>query len=162
MGESRRLYEDRTNIVVKDIKDQPPGQYIAFVGTALGESAAVTCDGVAASPTMITLLQKSEKLSDKGSVPVCSFSNEVPWVILDASRVLLMTSQEWEASKVADNKSREKVLKGLFGEEGIAKVLLLPDGQQIALPAEPEILAKLKSAGTKKENPPVPSRGAYL
>jgi hypothetical protein len=160
----RRIYEDRSNLIIKDIKDQPLGKYVAFVGTVLGEKAAITCDGVAAGPGIITLLQESA-LAGPGQkgIPVCSFSSEMNWCVVDRDRVLVLTGEEWENAKVEDGKSHKKILKGLFGEEGIAQVVVTPDGQPFPIPASPEMIEKYKEAAKKEESAKAPydPRGLY-
>lgn len=146
----RRLYEDRSNVVVKDVKDQPPGKYIAFIHGMFGQNAAVTCDGVMSSPGMITLMRDTGKISEAKGVPVCCFSAEVQWAVLDVERVIYMTGAEWEAAKVEDGKSHKKILEDLFGKDGIAQVVVTPEGQPFPIPATPEAIEKYKEATEKK------------
>lgn len=160
----RRIYENRTVLLVKDLQDQPEGKYIAFVSDFLGDKAAISCDGaVQTGPDMISLLRQVPDLSAdaKGmtkGVPICTFSKSIAWVMLERAQLEFLNGEQWEKAKVDDGQSREKLLKALFGEDGIAKVLQLPDGRTVALPVDEEGKARMKK---EMEKLPYNDSGLY-
>jgi len=162
----RRVYEDRTCITVKDLKDQPLGKLIAFVEDTFGDKSAISCDGVLINTTAVSLVRVSVfELGSDGkplAQQICTFSPALKWGILDRSLLEVMDGREWELARAADGKSHEKLAKDIYGPEGIARLLVLPDGRQVPVPVDAEEAQKLKEQGESVEAKPEPQLGQYL
>ena len=152
----RRVYEDRTCITVKDLKDQPLGKLIAFVEDTFGDKSAISCDGIAINASAVSLLRASAFEVGTDGKPVaqqiCTFSPALKWGVLDRSLLDVMDGREWEKARVADGQSHETLARENFGPEGIAKVLVLPDGRQIPIPANEEAIDLYKKTIAKAED----------
>lgn len=141
----RKLYGERSNILVKDLFEQPDSKYIAFVEGVLGSKAAIACDGFSlqAAPNggagVVMLVRKSPLLADdKAGETVAAFSSDLRWAIMDRKTLMFMTGAEWEEMKLADAKNLEEINVKLYGTKDIAKVLVLPSGEQIVVPPSEE------------------------
>lgn len=137
----RRLYAERTNLVVCDLKDQV-GKYVAVVEN-LGEKAAIaferftSVNGVVilfgGVPEEATLAQQKE-----GGPILASFPVESHWVIVKRDRFVEMNGTEWNAHMAADMKNKEQEAERAYGKVKMMKVIVTPSGQQITVPATEE------------------------
>lgn len=162
----RRIYEDRTNLVLKDLKDQPIEKYVAII-EGLGEKAAVAFDKIVINGESVLLVGSPSSLAKTQGDVVAAFGIRSNWLVVARDKFVEMTGKEWDTFKLADAKNRAEIHKGLFGESQVVTVATFPDGQQAMLPVTEEQAAafKLKEAEkvekVEEEKKGVPT-GGYL
>ena len=138
----RRLFAERTNLVMKDIKDQPAEKYVAIIET-LGDRSAVSFAKFTSVNGVVILFASvpegaSMAVQKEGGQIVASFPVESTWTIVLRERFIEMTGSEWQEHKVKDGKSREEILEQFYGKDKLVKVIFTADGQQITTAATPE------------------------
>ena len=150
----RRLYEERTQIAVQDIKDQPAGKYVAFFEGAFGPRSAITFDKLEVGPGVVTFVrvENPEAIKPKAEL-VAAVPIESTWGIIDYKLLLMITGAEWEEFKREDGKNQEAVHKKVFGEGEFQRVLMLPDGRVLPMKNEPTDQSKLDEALGKAKAP---------
>jgi len=134
---TRRLYTDRTNLVVKDLKDQPEEEYIAII-EALGEKAAIPFTKIVFNGPYVMLLNAPSKLAEAQGKLVAAFAAESNWVVIRRDQFIEMNGEEWDSHKIEDAKNRTEMNKKLFGDGKVIQVATFPDGKQAVLPATDE------------------------
>lgn len=163
----RKVYSERFSVLVKEIADQPECKFIALVEDIMGTKAAIQCDGYALELTpggkgAVQLLRENPLAVDKKKEGrlVCAFSSELKWVLVARDCVDLIKGSEWEAAKLADSKDLERLTTELYGND-VTKVLMLPDGRQVMLPADEGEVAAAKSAKPKTDRMPYDDSALY-
>jgi hypothetical protein len=146
---TRKLYTERTNLVIKDLKDQPEEEYIAIIET-LGEKSAVAFTKVVFNGPTVLLLNAPSKLAEAQGKMVAAFGVESNWVIVRRDVFLEMNGGEWDQHKIEDAKNRTEMNKKLFGDGRVIQVATFPDGKQAVLPATDEQTAAFEKAKSEQ------------
>lgn len=146
---TRRVYSERTNLVIKDLKDQLDEKYVALV-EMLGERSAIAFNKIVFSGETVVLLSSPSSLAQKDGEMIVAFPVKSNWVAVRKDQFLQMTGKEWDQHKLEDGKDRKEVIEELYGKDQVVQVATFPDGKQAVLPANEEQTAAFKREMEKK------------
>ena len=146
---TRRLYSNRTNLVVKDLRDQPEEEFIAIIET-LGEKAAIPFTKIVFNGPCVVLLSAPSKLAEAQGKMVAAFGVESKWTVIRRDQFIEMNGEEWDQHKVDDVKNKVEMNKRLFGDVKVIQVATFPDGNQSVLPATEEQAKAFEKAQSEK------------
>lgn len=161
---SRRLYGERTNLMVKDFQDQPEEEFVALIET-LGDRSAVAFTKVVFNGECVVLVSAPTALAQKEGKMVAAFPTKSNWVILRRDQFIAMNGKEWDTHRLEDGKNRKEIVEELYGKDRVIQVATFPDGRQAMLPAtaeQTEAFLKEQAKPKEEEKPTVPDFGQYL
>jgi hypothetical protein len=165
---SRRLYSERTNLVIIDIKDQPEEKFVALIET-LGERSAVAFNKIVFSGETVVLLSSPSSLAQKEGEMIAAFPAKSNWAVVRKDQFIQMNGKEWDQHRLNDGKDRKELIEELYGKDQVVQIATFPDGNQAVIPANKEqILAyKQEIEKNRAQNEQKPSKtvldvGQYL
>lgn len=153
---TRRLYDKRTTLAIADLKDQPEARFVVFLpGAIFGQKAVVSCDRIEVSPSHIGFLRE---MTPKGAIKpdfimVAAVPHECEWGVIEYSRLVQMSGEQWEEFQAEDNKSRVDTMEKVFGKS-VIKAFITPDGKMMPYRATPEEVAEAEKAVNAQEAEP--------
>lgn len=142
---TRRIYSERTNLILKDIADQVADEYVAVFEGA-GDKGAVTFAKFTAVNGIIILFASPTALAEKEGKIVASFPVESQWAIVRRERFIEMNGEQWEAHKVVDAACKKAQLEKYYGADKLMTMVVSPNGDQVVLPPTEQEVAKFKAA----------------
>lgn len=162
----RKLFDERTNLVVKDLSQQDDEKYVAII-TALGDKSAIAFDKMIMNPSTIVLLAKSpnpDSIKPEQGPMVAAFPTESEWVCVKRDRFIEMSGKDYAKYQVKEAEKQKELAEENYGKDG-AYVAVLPSGRQVMLPFTKEVKEQVEKAKDEKNEPvgiPVGQDGGYL
>ena len=100
---------DCTNILVRDLADQPDTRYVLFIAGVLGDKCALAVDGVRDKDCVMQAWRAMGDQYGRYEAIVVQWNPEIPWALVEREQLELFTGRDW-AKRLSQDKKEFKEL----------------------------------------------------
>ena len=116
---------ESTNVLIKDISDQPQdSRYILFLVGFLGERAGLAVDGVREKDAVM------EAWADGSTV--AKWNPNMPWALVERARLEWFSVREWMKRLARDSEESKALVKEMLPNGGEEQVVVVGDMGEVA------------------------------